>query len=441
MKFLSRRVDSPGVEADFLSGMAPASSLRSRAREIYSQEAIAEHLGKDIRTVRRWEKGEVEVPHAAAAALREMLSGAPEKALHMEKQPEFTFADLFAGIGGTRLGFEAVGGRCVFTSEWNKYACQTYRANHSDHHQIAGDITKVSADEIPDHDILVAGFPCQPFSLAGVSKKNSLGRAHGFADPTQGTVFFDIKRILSVKRPKAFLLENVKNLRSHDKGKTFQIVMRTLREELGYFVPEPRVVDASAFVPQHRERIFIAGFREDCGYDWRSLNIPQKEHHPTLQKILHSPNEEPESPYTESLRGRTVVNPKYTLSDHLWGYLQAYAEKHRALGHGFGCSVFDSSHVARTLSARYHKDGSEILIEQVSKNPRRLTPRECARLMGFPDTFRIPVSDTQAYRQFGNSVVVPVIESVADLMLAYLSGNPPQAPAENNQQLLLANFR
>jgi DNA (cytosine-5)-methyltransferase 1 len=420
--------------------MTPASSLLSRAREIYSQELIAEHLGKDIRTVRRWEKGDVDVPPMAAAALRELLSGAATNDSSQNKLPEFTFVDLFAGIGGTRLGFESVGGKCIFTSEWNKYACQTYRANHADHHQIAGDITKVSADEIPEHDILVAGFPCQPFSLAGVSKKNSLGRAHGFDDPTQGTLFFDIKRILAAKRPKAFLLENVKNLRSHDKGKTFQVIMRTLREELGYIVPEPRIVDAAAFVPQHRERIFIAGFREDCGYDWQNLNVPPKDQHPTLEQVLHAPDEVAESPYTESIRGRTVVAAKYTLSDHLWRYLQAYAAKHRALGHGFGCSVFNPGQISRTLSARYHKDGSEILIEQQDSNPRRLTPRECARLMGFPDSFQIPVSDTQAYRQFGNSVVVPVIESVADLMLAYLSDNPPQRRVVDNQQLLLANF-
>jgi DNA (cytosine-5)-methyltransferase 1 len=420
--------------------MTPASSLLSRAREIYSQELIAEHLGKDIRTVRRWEKGDVDVPPMAAAALRELLSGAATNDSSQNKLPEFTFVDLFAGIGGTRLGFESVGGKCIFTSEWNKYACQTYRANHADHHQIAGDITKVSADEIPEHDILVAGFPCQPFSLAGVSKKNSLGRAHGFDDPTQGTLFFDIKRILAAKRPKAFLLENVKNLRSHDKGKTFQVIMRTLREELGYIVPEPRIVDAAAFVPQHRERIFIAGFREDCGYDWQNLNVPPKDQQPTLEQVLHAPDEVPEPPYTESIRGRTVVSAKYTLSDHLWGYLQAYAAKHRALGHGFGCSVFNPGKIARTLSARYHKDGSEILIEQHGSNPRRLTPRECARLMGFPDLFQIPVSDTQAYRQFGNSVVVPVIRTVADLMLASLSGDPPVIQKADNQQLLFANF-
>jgi DNA (cytosine-5)-methyltransferase 1 len=404
--------------------MTVSSSVLSKARKHYSQEAIAEHLGRDVRAVRRWEQGEEELCPVAAATLSCLLEE-PWRNFHSDGSERFTFIDLFAGIGGTRLGFEAVGGSCIFTSEWNKYACQTYQANHAGSHMIEGDITKVCENSVPDHDILVAGFPCQPFSLAGVSKKNSLGRAHGFADPTQGTLFFDIKRILAAKRPKAFLLENVKNLRSHDRGKTFQVIMRTLREDLGYFVPEPRVLDGAAFVPQHRERIFIAGFREDLGYDWQNLRLPPKIAYPTLQSVLHCSSEEPEPPYTERAGGKTLVSAKYTLSDHLWGYLQAYAEKHRALGHGFGCSVFTPSQIARTLSARYHKDGSEILIAQRGRNPRRLTPRECARLMGFPDSFRIPVSDTQAYRQFGNSVVVPVIRAVADLMAAYLSGKPP----------------
>jgi len=411
--------------------------LFSKVRKIFSQEQIAERLGKDIRTIRRWEKGEVTFGKITQAALREMLlrpttSGVPEDQLG---PTSFTFIDLFAGIGGTRLGFEAAGGRCVFTSEWNKYACQTYRANHADLHEIAGDIRAVKPASIPDHDILVAGFPCQPFSLAGVSKKNSLGRAHGFDDPTQGTLFFDIKRILAEKRPKAFLLENVKNLRSHDKGNTFKVIMRVLRDELGYIVPEPRVIDAAAFVPQHRERIFIAGFREDCGFDWDRLALPPKETHPKLEKILHRSDEAPQMHFTESRKGRTYVTDKYTLSDHLWKYLQDYAEKHRLLGHGFGCSVFQPGDIARTLSARYHKDGSEILIAQKNRNPRRLTPRECARLMGFKDSFQISVSDTQAYRQFGNSVVVPVIAAIAHLMTACMRGE--QVPFANDAQLVM----
>jgi DNA (cytosine-5)-methyltransferase 1 len=292
----------------------------------------------------------------------------------------------------------------------------------------------VKAATIPDHDILVAGFPCQPFSLAGVSKKNSLGRAHGFKDPTQGTLFFDLKRIIAEKRPKAFLLENVKNLRSHDKGQTFRVIMQALRDELGYIVPEPRIVDAAAFVPQHRERVFIAGFREDCGFDWARLALPPKSAYPKLSAILHRPDEASQAHFTASRKGRTYVTDKYTLSDHLWNYLQAYAEKHRLLGHGFGCSVFQPGDIARTLSARYHKDGSEILIAQKNRNPRRLTPRECARLMGFPDSFQIPVSDTQAYRQFGNSVVVPVIASIAGLMTACMRGE--QIPFADDAQLV-----
>jgi DNA (cytosine-5)-methyltransferase 1 len=410
----------------------------SKARLIFSQERIAEHLGKDIRTIRRWEKGEVGIPKIALAALRELLQRPTSSKVQEEPAPygtTFTFVDLFAGIGGTRLGFESAGGRCVFTSEWDKYACQTYRANHADHHEIAGDIRMVEPASIPDHDILVAGFPCQPFSLAGVSKKNSLGRAHGFDDPTQGTLFFDLKRIIAAKRPKAFLLENVKNLRSHDKGQTFRVIMQTLREELGYVVPEPRIIDAACFVPQHRERIFIAGFREDCGFDWDRLAIPPKATHPKLDTILHQSDEQPQNQFTEARNGSTFVSEKYTLSDHLWNYLQAYAEKHRLLGHGFGCSVFQHDAIARTLSARYHKDGSEILIAQKNRNPRRLTPRECARLMGFPDSFQIPVSDTQAYRQFGNSVVVPVVSSVAKLMTASIRGQ--QVPFPNDTQMLI----
>jgi DNA (cytosine-5)-methyltransferase 1 len=406
--------------------------LFTRVRSIFPQETIAERLGRDIRTIRRWEKGEIRIPQIALAALKNLLRGASPDASGEDQIGRFTFIDLFAGIGGTRLGFESAGGKCVYSSEWDKYACQTYRANHADHHEIAGDITRVKASDIPNHDILVAGFPCQPFSLAGVSKKNSLGRAHGFDDPTQGTLFFDIKRIIAAKRPRAFLLENVKNLRSHDKGHTFQIIMRTLRGDLGYVVPEPRIIDAAAFVPQHRERIFIAGFREDCGFDWGGLVLPPDDQRPTLESILHSPDETPEHPFTESRKSRTFVSEKYTLSDHLWGYLQAYAVKHRELGHGFGCSVFTPDDIARTLSARYHKDGSEILIAQKGRNPRRLTPRECARLMGFPNSFQIPVSDTQAYRQFGNSVVVPVVSAVASLILGYMNGQMPErADAES----------
>lgn len=326
----------------------------------------------------------------------------------------FTFIDLFAGIGGMRMGFEAAGGHCVFTSEWNPYAQKTYAANFGGGEAIAGDIRELDADEIPEHDVLVAGFPCQPFSIAGVSKKNALGRPHGFACVTQGTLFFDVARILAAKRPRAFLLENVKNLVNHDRGRTFQVIRQTLEEELGYQISW-RVIDAAHFVPQHRERILIAGFREGCGFALDQLDLPVTR--PRLRSILHREDgsETPEFPYTVEALGR--VNPKYVLSAHLWQYLQDYAAKHRAAGNGFGFGLVDGDGVARTLSARYYKDGSEILISRgTGAIPRRLTPRECARLMGFPDTFRIPVSDTQAYKQFGNSVAVPVVAAVACAM-------------------------
>lgn len=315
----------------------------------------------------------------------------------------FTFIDLFAGIGGMRIAFEAAGGRCIYSNEWNKYCQQTYFANFGDHPE--GDITKVNAHTIPDHDILVAGFPCQPFSIAGVSKKQSLGRATGFEDKTQGTLFFDICRILNVKRPKAFLLENVKNLCNHDKGRTFKVISEAL-DDLDYQI-FPQVLDGQVFVPQHRERILIVGFdRRRYGPNniQFKFDITPKEPKPALRDILES-------------------NPddKYTLSDKLWNYLRAYASKHRDAGHGFGYGIAPLDGVSRTLSARYYKDGSEILIAQGGKNPRRLTPRECARLQGFPDTFKIPVSDTQAYRQFGNSVVVPLIAAVAKLLAKELN--------------------
>lgn len=311
---------------------------------------------------------------------------------------QFTFIDLFAGIGGMRLAYENVGGRCVYSNEWNKYSQQTYYANFGE--QPEGDITKVDAKTIPDHDILVAGFPCQPFSIAGVSKKISLGRKTGFEDKTQGTLFFDVCRILKEKRPKAFMLENVKNLKSHDKGRTFKTILESL-DELKYKVFFA-VLDGQNFVPQHRERIIIVGFDmerygDDIEFDFDITPVNPK---PVMRDILEK-----------------KVDDKYTLSDNLWTYLQDYAAKHRAAGNGFGYGIAPLDGVSRTISARYHKDGSEILIAQKGKNPRRLTPRECARLQGFPESFVIPVSDTQAYRQFGNSVVVPLIENVAKLIV------------------------
>ncbi|TFW14124.1 DNA (cytosine-5-)-methyltransferase [Brevundimonas intermedia] len=336
---------------------------------------------------------------------------------------EFTFIDLFAGIGGLRRGFESIGGKCVFTSEWDKYSQKTYAANFpNDDHEINGDITKVDVEDIPAHDVLLAGFPCQPFSIAGVSKKNALGRAHGFEDKTQGTLFFDVARIIAHHRPAAFLLENVRNLIGHDKGKTFQTIKDVLEKELKYKI-DFRVIDGRSWTPQHRERIFIVGFREDQGFRFADLKVPDAK--PKLRDILHpgDGSEAPDQRFTVGNSGR--VAEKYTLTDHLWNYLQRYKEKHQAAGNGFGFGLVGPDDVARTLSARYYKDGSEILIRQEDdKAPRRLTPRECARLMGFDDPqgndFIIPVSDTQAYRQFGNSVVVPTVKAVAEHMKPHL---------------------
>ena len=336
--------------------------------------------------------------------------------------PGFRFIDLFAGIGGIRMGFEAQGGECVFTSEWNDFSKKTYIENHGDHHPFVGDIVPFPAEDIPDHDVLLAGFPCQPFSIAGVSKKNSLGRPHGFECTTQGTLFFDVARIIASKRPKAFLLENVKNLLSHDRGNTFAVIRQTLKDELGYDV-HYRVIDGQHFTPQHRERIIIVGFREKTGFSWDDLQLQAEG--PRLGSILHrTDGSEPVLPWDDNRffdHRQQLVQPKYTLTPNLWTYLQAYAEKHRAAGNGFGFGMVYPDSVTRTLSARYYKDGSEILVWQgKNKRPRRLTPRECARLMGFPDTFRIPVSDTQAYRQFGNSVVMPVMQEVARIMVPHV---------------------
>ena len=337
----------------------------------------------------------------------------------------FTFIDLFAGIGGLRLGFEGVGGRCVFTSEWDRFSRQTYIENHGDHHSFIGDIIPFPAGDVPNHDILLGGFPCQPFSIAGVSKKNSLGRAHGFECTTQGTLFFDVARIIAAKRPRAFLLENVRNLRSHDGGRTFQVVLDTLRYELGYQVSWT-IVDGQRFTPQHRERIYIVGYREPTPFSWDGLELPDVG--PRLGSILHRVDgSEPVLPWDGNRyfdHDAGMVPARYTLSVRLWRWHQDYAQKHRAAGNGFGYSLVGHDSVTRTLSARYQKDGSEILLNQNGGQPRLLTPRECARLMGFPDSFRIPVSDTQAYRQFGNSVVVPAVTAVARLMVASLNGRP-----------------
>lgn len=386
----------------------------------------AQKFGVNIKTIYRYIKGESKVPKS----VMELLLQRAEQAEIIEKQPteknyDFKFIDLFAGIGGFRKAFDAIDGKCVFTSEWDKNCRLTYRENYNCDHPVAGDIREYTKDadalkNIPSHDFLVGGFPCQPFSLAGVSKKNSLGRSHGFRDETQGTLFFDIAQIIDHHRPAGFLLENVKNLRSHDKGRTFDVIYRTLTEELGYKV-DYKIIDGKSWVPQHRERIFIVGFREDVGFSFDNFKLPNVEDGPKLGTILHKKGDLNEEVYTNE---KGLASSKYTLTPGLWEYLQQYREKHAAKGNGFGFSVFGPNDVTRTLSARYHKDGSEILIHQNGDRPRRLTPRECARLMGFDapggNEFKIPVSDTQAYRQFGNSVVVPAAKAIATFIKPYL---------------------
>ena len=400
-----------------------------------TQDELASRLGHNRRTILRWESGETTPSAATALVLRQLVRESGPREPYGREPSDFTFIDLFAGIGGMRFGFEGLEelkARCVHTCEWDRFSRQTYRANFPGGEEIAGDIREIRATDIPQHDLLLAGFPCQPFSLAGVSKKNSLGRPHGFADETQGTLFFDIARILRVHRPTAFLLENVKHLRNHDRGRTMKVILRTLEDELGYRVTT-RVIDARSFLPQHRQRIFIAGFREDTDFDLNDLDLPDPADGPRLDSVLHPENgsEEAEPPYT---RGESaLVSEKYTLSDHLWSYLQEYARRHRERGNGFGFGLVGPDDTSRTLSARYYKDGSEILIRQNGANPRRLTPRECARLMGFDapgqSLFEIPVSDTQAYKQFGNAVAVPVVNAVARAMAPHVAArvsNPYQ---------------
>lgn len=385
-----------------------------------SIEELAEILGKTPRTLYRWENGQSKPQKLALTYLKDLLDKSGKANLFVPSS--FSFIDLFAGIGGIRMAFEQTGGQCVFTSEWNDKARLTYQANFELDHPIAGDITQIAEADIPKHDVLLAGFPCQPFSIAGVSKKNALGRKHGFLDETQGTLFFDVARIIQYHKPASFLLENVKNLVSHDKGRTFNIIRNTL-EELGYHISF-RVINAKSFLPQNRERIFIAGFKHETGFNLNNIPVPAIECGPTLSSILHPEDgsEEPDPPYTDE-DGK--VSERYTLTPKLWEYLQNYAIKHKSKGNGFGFGLFGPDGVARTLSARYYKDGSEILIKQdKGERPRRLTPRECARLMGFDQPnrprFEIPVSDTQAYKQFGNSVAVPVVELIAEHMTPHI---------------------
>ena len=393
-------------------------SLLLRQAGLTVDEAAA-RTGFPTQTVIRWDRGETKPRKAAVEYLHNIVrerEGGPA---------QFTFIDLFAGIGGFRRGFESIGGHCVFTSEWNRFCWETYRANHRCEHEIAGDITQLRVTEIPEHDVLLAGFPCQPFSIAGVSKKNALNKPHGFRCEAQGTLFFDVARIIEHHRPWVFLLENVKNLVNHDRGRTFEVIRRTLTEELGYHI-DWRVIDARSWVPQHRERIFIAGFREPTEFSFDALEIPDPDKGPRLGSILHPEDgtERPDPIYTRPPHGKVLA--KYTLSRHLWDYLKEYARKHRLRGNGFGYGLNGPDDVARTMSARYYKDGAEILIRQHKKRPRRLTPRECARLMGFEtlggESFRIPVSDGQAYRQFGNAVAVPVVEAVARHMQPHIAG-------------------
>jgi DNA (cytosine-5)-methyltransferase 1 len=424
--------------------------LVKKLLEIYDQKFLAESLntispGQWCReTINRWLKGKA-FPAFSRYEYQQLCRLLPSPP-GTHPNYDFDFVDLFAGIGGIRRGFEKVGGRCVFTSEWNAQAVRTYKANFycdPEFHRFNSDIRKISLSDrddvseeeayrhidqlIPDHHVLLAGFPCQPFSIAGVSKKNALGRAHGFECKTQGTLFFDVARILKAKQPAAFVLENVKNLKSHDKGKTFQVITETL-DELGYWVADvdtrgsddPKIIDGKYFVPQHRERIVLVGFRKDLevhhGFTLRNVVEYFPRRRPKLSDILEK-----------------KVEDKYILTPRLWEYLYNYAAKHKAKGNGFGYGLVKGTDTTRTLSARYYKDGSEILIDRgfdtkkefhdpvnMMNRPRRLTPRECARLMGYIDNstedFRIPVSDTQAYKQFGNSVVVPVFAAVAKMM-------------------------
>lgn len=361
-----------------------------------TQKDFADALGMGKfgdRTIRRWELGESKPSALEYNAIMSFANKVPY--LPVDGKDKFTFIDLFAGIGGIRIPFQELGGRCVFSSEWDSFAQKTYRVNFGE--TPSGDITKIASKDIPDFDILLAGFPCQPFSQAGLKK--------GFAD-TRGTMFFEIERILKEKRPKAFFLENVKQLKGHDKGKTFQVILDHLNR-LNYATVFEVLRAADFGVPQNRERIYIIGFRRDLlsvqkGF---TFDFPK----PTGQKTRLG----------DILEKK--VDDKYTISDALYAGHLRRKEEHMKKGNGFGFCLFnEESPYANTISARYYKDGSEILIDQGKRNPRKLTPRECARLQGFPENYIIPVSDTQSYKQFGNSVAIPVVRAVAGKMIDFM---------------------
>lgn len=402
--------------------MNPFLSLREQSG--LSSQEVADRCAVTLRTVYRWEKGETKPHPLAIEKLNDIVKAANHASGNVQRQ--FRYIDLFAGIGGFRKAFDAIGGKCVFTSEWDKSCRVTYQANYGCDHPVEGDIREFTRDEeslsrIPEHDVLVGGFPCQPFSIAGVSKKNALGRNHGFKDETQGTLFFDVAQIIQNHKPAAFLLENVKNLVSHDGGNTFRVIKRVLEDELKYTI-QYRIIDGKSWVPQHRERIFIVGFRKDSEFNFKDLQLPPVEERPVLASVLHGKLDLDQDELPYFVNGK--VAEKYTLTENMWEYLQRYKEKHQEKGNGFGFGIVGPKDTTRTLSARYYKDGSEILVKQNGKQPRRLTPRECARLMGFDrqgeSSFQIPVSDTQAYKQFGNSVIVPVATAVAELMKPHI---------------------
>lgn len=360
-----------------------------------TQKELADAVGMSKygdRTIRRWENGECS---PSALELKQILEFPEKTPFPNNNKAKWKMIDLFSGIGGTRLGFHLTGEtKVVFSSEIDKFSIKTYETNFGETPH--GDITKISTNDIPNHDILVGGFPCQAFSQAG--------KKLGFED-TRGTLFFEIARILADKKPKCFLLENVRNLVSHDKGKTFKTILNTLKN-LDYEVYYSLFKAKDFGVPQNRERIYIVGFHKKLVPNYSSFKFPVATHIETKVGDILEKN----------------VNSKYTISDNLWNGHQRRKIEHKEKGNGFGYSLFnEDSPYTNTISARYYKDGSEILIEQKGKNPRKLTPREAARLQGFPENFIIPVSDTQSYKQFGNSVAVPVINAIAIEILKVLN--------------------